>query len=114
ERVTLYGADPSDVAGEELSAGDLDGDDRIDIAIGSLQAAGPDGLGGVRGRATGRAYVVFDANARLGQQIDLADPGPGVTTMYGRRSGTISGDTLIVADMDQDGIDDLWDASPAL
>jgi hypothetical protein len=114
ERVTMYGAGPSDVAGEELSAGDLDGDGRIDVAIGSLQAAGPDGLGGVRGRATGRAYIVFDANARLGQQIDLADPGPGVTTLFGRRSGTISGDTLIVADMDQDGIDDLWDASPAL
>src|SRR5262249_25446543 len=29
-------------------------------------------------------------------------------------TGNISGDTLIVVDMDRDGIDDLWDASPML
>lgn len=114
DRITMYGAGPSDVAGEELAAGDLDGDGAVDLAIGSLQAPGPDGLNGARGRATGRSYVVFNANARRGAEIDFADPGPGVTTLFGRRSGTISGDTLIVADTDEDGIDDLWDAAPAL
>lgn len=113
-RVTMYGAHPGDVAGEELAAGDLDGDGRIDLAIGSLQAQGPDGAGRDRGTATGRTYVVFDAAGRRGQSIDFAAPGPGVTTIYGRRTGNISGDTLIAADMDGDGIDDLWDASPML
>ena len=114
DRLTMYGAAPADVAGEELAAGDLDGDGHIDLAIGSLQAAGPGGRSSSRGTATGRTYLVFDAASRRGQSIDFADPGPGVTTIYGRRTGSISGDTLIVVDMDRDGIDDLWDASPML
>ena len=114
DRLTMYGADPADVAGEELATGDLDGDGRIDLAIGSLQAPGPGGPDSSRGTATGRTYVVIDAASRRGQSIDFADPGPGVTTIYGRRTASISGDTLIIADMDADGIDDLWDASPML
>lgn len=114
DRITMYGADPADVAGEELAAGDLDGDGHVDVAVGSLQAPGPGGRASSRGTATGRTYIVFDAASRRGQSIDFADPGPGVTTIYGRRTGSISGDTLIVVDMNGDGIDDLWDASPML
>ncbi|GIW42648.1 MAG: hypothetical protein KatS3mg076_3225 [Candidatus Binatia bacterium] len=113
-RLVLYGAEPSDVAGEELAAGDLDGDGAPDLVVGSLQASGPGGAGSDRGSSTGRTYVVFDVAARRGQALDLASPGPGITTIYGRRKGSISGDTLVVADMDGDGIDDLWDASPQL
>jgi hypothetical protein len=114
ERAVFYGAAESDVAGEELAAGDVDGDGSLDIAIGSLQASGPGGPLSDRGAATGRTYVVFDAAARRGTAVDLAAPAAGVTTIFGRRRGSISGDTLIVADMDGDGIDDLWDASPSL
>jgi len=110
----FYGAEEADVAGEELAAGDLDGDGHMDIAIGSLQASGPGGAHSERGGATGRTYLVFAAATRRGDAIDFATPGEGVTIVYGRRRGSISGDTLIVADMDGDGIDDLWDAAPAL
>ena len=114
ERITMYGAEMADVAGEELAAGDLNGDGRVDIAVGSLQASGPGGRGSDRGAATGRTYLVFDAAARRGDVIDFANPGDGITTIYGVRGGSISGDTLIVVDMDGDGIDDIWVAAPAL
>src|SRR6185369_6469209 len=114
DRLTMYGAGAGDVAGEELQTGDLDGDGRVDVVVGSLQAPGPGGRNSSRGTATGRTYIVFDAASRRGESIDFANPGSRVTTIYGRRTGSISGDTLIVADMDGDGIGDLWDASPML
>jgi hypothetical protein len=46
--------------------------------------------------------------------IDFAEPGDGVTTIFGRRGGSISGDTIAIVDMDGDGFGDLWDASPML
>ncbi len=105
----IYGVDPGDSWGEELFAGDFDGDGRGDIAIGALVADGP---GNTRASAGEAALIRGDAQRLRGEVIELATPPPNVTMIYGARASAIAGDTLLFLDLDGDGRDELVVASP--
>lgn len=105
----VYGIDPGDAWGEELWAGDVDGDGQGDMAIGALTADGP---GNSRTTAGELALIRGGAAGLRGRVIDLAQPPAGVTLFYGARRAAIAGDTALMLDLDGDGLDELVIASP--
>ncbi|MDX2171427.1 MAG: hypothetical protein SF182_30460 [Deltaproteobacteria bacterium] len=105
----IYGIDPGDAWGEELWAGDVDGDGHGDIAIGALTADGP---GNSRTTAGELALIRGGAAGLRGAVIDLAHPPAGVTIFSGARRASIAGDTALMLDLDGDGRDELVIASP--
>jgi len=102
---TIYGENGGDCFGEEIDAGDLDGDGNQDLLGGALTA-------GPFGRSFGGAvYVIYGGPSLRGQFIDLRTA-PGVAKVYGAASSDINGDTLTACDLNRDGLDDLVNASP--
>jgi len=99
----VYGADDSDLAGFGLRAGDLDGDGRDDLILGSILGDGP---GNLRTDAGDIAIIWGDA-ARLPLSTDLRNASTGVSFVYGRRGLSSYGSDLAVADLDADGFGDL-------
>ncbi len=112
ERVTtIYGAEPFEAAGEELTSGDFNGDGFNDLVVGALTASAP---GPPLKNFAGRAYVIYWQEGLEGQIIDLATPpelplpeGLALSTLYGQNVSDILGDTLSAGDFDHDGFDDL-------
>ncbi len=105
----VYGIDAGDAWGEELFAGDFDGDGQGDLAIGALTADGPDHT---RSNAGELALIRGGPAGLRGQTIDLAAPPAGVTMVFGARAGAIAGDTALLLDLDGDGRDELVVAAP--
>lgn len=105
----VYGVDAGDAWGEELWAGDLDGDGSGDLAIGALTADGPNNT---RTSAGELAVIFGGASGLRGRVVDLAQPHDDVLRIYGARTGAIAGDTAMLLDLDGDGLDDLVVASP--
>lgn len=105
----IYGEDRGDTWGEELFAGDFDGDGRGDVVIGALVADGP---GNTRSSAGQAALIRGDARRLRGEVIELAAPPPNVTMIYGARPSAIAGDTALFVDLDGDGRDELVVAAP--
>lgn len=95
--------------GEELVAGDWDGDGAADLFAGDLV-----GTGAGRPVQSGLGHVVFDVATLRGQAIDLDLPPQGlaVTDFFGAIDYEIAGDTAIDGDFDGDGRDDLAFTSP--
>lgn len=110
ERLTvIYGAETNDFMGEELVVGDLNADGRNDLVVGSLAAPGrdnqrPDG---------GEAWIIYTDENFAGSLIDLAQAGAAVP-VYAPEADSKGGDTMLIADMDQDGVNDLLYGMPNL
>jgi hypothetical protein len=106
--VFVYGIDSRDAYGEELFAGDFNGDGAGDIAVGALTADGPDNL---RFDA-GEMALIFGGPGLRGSTIELASAPANVVFFYGEFGGSIAGDTAMLADVDGDGKDDVVLSSP--
>jgi hypothetical protein len=106
--VVVYGVDANDAYGEEMFAGDFNGDGHGDVAIGALTA---DGLGNTLASA-GEVALIFGGPSLPGSRIDLAVPPSNVVFFYGAARSAIAGDTAMLVDLDGDQRDDLVIASP--
>jgi hypothetical protein len=104
----IYGIDNGDAYGEELYAGDFNGDGWGDVAIGAITA---DGLNNTR-NTSGEMALILGGPDLSGSTIELANPPPNVTFFYGRRAGAIAGDTIMLVDADGDGKAELVIAAP--
>jgi hypothetical protein len=110
--LVVYGADGGgsspDRLGEEVILADVNGDGLKDLLIGAYRADGP---GNSRPDA-GEVYVVYGAADLPGETLDMADPPPGTTVIYGARRGAIIGDSIASGDIHGDGYDDLFVGVP--
>ena len=106
--VFIYGADSGDSYGEELFAGDFNGDGAGDIVVGALTGNGP-----MNDRSyAGEAALILGGPDLPGSVITLANPPAGVTIFYGAAPFSIAGDTALMADLDADGKAELLIGSP--
>jgi hypothetical protein len=106
--VFMYGIDEGDAYGEELFAGDFNGDGHGDIAIGALSADGPNNAR----RDAGELALILGSPSLRGSRILLSDPPAGVTIFYGAEPSAIAGDTAMLVDINGDGRDELVIGSP--
>ncbi|HRJ10918.1 MAG TPA: choice-of-anchor D domain-containing protein, partial [Prosthecobacter sp.] len=111
--VTLYGADEGDFLAYDgaVKAADVNADGIPDILLGAVGADGPDETR----EAAGECYIVF-GRPGLPPVLDLKISGPGNAdvTLYGVSPDDqmTSGGSIVVADVNGDGIDDLLLGTP--
>ncbi len=105
----VYGQNANDLLGEEIAAGDIDGDGRLDLILGTLIGDGVD----ENLDEAGEAWIIYSHEPFAGQAFDLnnLEPGRGVV-IYPDQADSKAGDTLRAADLDRDGIDDLFYGAP--
>jgi hypothetical protein len=103
-----YGEDPNDVFGEDLRAGDVDGDGRDELGVGALIADAP-------GRQnSGIGYVLWSQSLSRGERVDLRAIGNSarVSRFYGQAANDIGADSFALEDVDADGFADVLFGSP--
>ncbi|MCC6615719.1 MAG: FG-GAP repeat protein [Anaerolineae bacterium] len=105
----IYGADANDLLGEEIATGDMDGDGRLDLIVGTLVGDGADNTLD----EAGEAWIIYTHDPFEGQVFDLASIDPArAVVIYPDQADSKAGDTLRAADLDGDGIDDLFYGAP--
>ncbi len=103
----FYGIESGDAFGEEVRAGDVDGDGKDELAVGALTAS-PDGRSGA-----GAGYIFWSGAIQRGVRVDARTASQQqMTEIWGQNSGDIGADTLLLADVDADGLADLLFGSP--
>ena len=99
--VTIHGGQPGDHTGWGLGTADLNGDGRIEILLGTIDADGRDD----DVEATGEVAILWGVETALLQSVyDLAVEG---TILYGIDGTDLAGFSVAGGDLDGDGRDDL-------
>jgi mono/diheme cytochrome c family protein len=105
----IYGADANDLLGEEIAVGDMDGDGRNDLVLGTLVGDGAEN----NLDEAGEAWIIYTHEPFAGQMFDLAAPDPSrAVVIYPDQPDSKAGDTLRVGDLDGDGFADLFYGAP--
>jgi len=104
----VYGDQAGGYFGEDVNAGDFDGDGLDELVVGALVADAPGGRNG-----SGIGYVVWGDGFDRGDRIDIRSAsGARVLTIYGENAGDIGADSIRLADIDGDGFEDILFGSP--
>jgi hypothetical protein len=98
---TILGVEAEDLLPNFAASGDVNGDGKDDILLGTHKADGPDN----KREDGGEAYVIFGKDDLKGV-LDLAS-GDGFATIYGAEAQDWLGFYTIAADVNGDGIDDI-------
>lgn len=103
---TVVGESPGDRLGSGLGAGDLDGDGTIEIAA-SAPGHDPDG----NGNASGAVYILHAERVVTSDHVSKPDSMSSLTIL-GSHPRERFGETVLVTDLNGDGIDDLVVGAP--
>ncbi len=105
----IYGPDANDLLGEEIAVGDMDGDGRNDLVLGTLVGDGAEN----NLDEAGEAWIIYTHEPFTGQMFDLSEPQPDrAVVIYPDQADAKAGDTLRVGDLDGDGFADLFYGAP--
>lgn len=111
-----YGQNGGDYFGEDVRAGDFDGDGFPELGVGALTASAPSSEpGGTPRRRAGIGYVYWGSELERGERLDvrtLPSTNPRVARFYGEGAEDIGADTIALVDVDRDGLAEVVFASP--